>query len=421
MPRHRLLVSTTVLAALALLAVSCTDEPLERPEVRTDPVCPNQQFGCVELGPDDPIRIGTVLVTSGENASLGKDAQNGAHLAGDFLSRPRELLGHRIRWAHRDDACGHSFRPFPSTTLAVIGPSCGSTAAGYLDVLFSEKGIVLISPLYSGPALTDPLTHQPFAFRTMHNDRIQGHAMADFAFNVVEARRAATIDDGSPYSVALEEAFAQTFRRLGGTIAAETDVQQGDVDLLPLLRDLAIRNIDFLYLPIFLSQGGLIAEQARTISRLRSTTLAGADGLFTPDFVEAAGAENAEGIYVSSPDIFTFRTNNFYTERVLPAYERRFGKNVFDFPRAYAFDAATLVFQAIEKVAIETSDGGLLIPRTGIRDALVSTREFPGITGTLTCNENGDCQPEAPISIYQIRNGAFGQPVFRQTFRLEDV
>jgi branched-chain amino acid transport system substrate-binding protein len=420
MPRRRLLVPITVLTALALLVFSCTDELPARREVLAPPVCPDRQFGCVEVGPSDPIRIGTLLVTSGENAAFGTDTRNGALLAADFLSRPGNLLGHRVRWIHRDDACGHPFRPFPRKIVAVIGPSCASAAAGYADVMFSEKGIVLISPFLSGPALTDPLTHQPFFFRTMHNDRIQGHAMADFAFDVVGGRRAATIADGSPYSVALGEAFAQTFRRLGGTIAAEKDMQRGDVDLLPLLRDLAARDIDFLYVPIFVAEGGLIAEQARTIPELRRVSLAAADALFTPDFVEAAGTDNAEGIYVSSPDILAFRTNHFYRERVLPAYERRFGNELFDFPRAYSFDAATLVFHAIEKVSIETSDGGLLIPRTGIRDALAATRAFPGLTGTLSCNESGDCQPEARISIYQIHNGAFGRPVFRQTFRLEE-
>jgi hypothetical protein len=49
-------------------------------------------------------------------------------------------------------------------------------------------------------------------------------------------------------------------------------------------------------------------------------------------------------------------------------------------------------------------------------------KNFAGVTGMLTCNENGDCQPESRIAIYSIHEGAFfDEPSFTSDVRLEDL
>ena len=72
-----------------------------------------------------------------------------------------------------------------------------------------------------------------------------------------------------------------------------------------------------------------------------------------------------------------------------------------------------MILAAIEEVAID-QDGTLYIPRTALKDALFATTDFPGITGTLTCNENGDCQPSATIAVVQVEGGAFTDAVYSE-------
>lgn len=79
-------------------------------------------------------------------------------------------------------------------------------------------------------------------------------------------------------------------------------------------------------------------------------------------------------------------------DEFLSRYRERFGSEPSTLHAAYGFDSANLVFQAIKEAAILTPDDRLLIPRTGLRDALFATRDFPGATGMLTCRQNGDCQ-----------------------------
>jgi ABC-type branched-subunit amino acid transport system substrate-binding protein len=51
----------------------------------------------------------------------------------------------------------------------------------------------------------------------------------------------------------------------------------------------------------------------------------------------------------------------------------------------------TMILAAIEKVGVEGEDGTLTIDRGALREALYATADFDGLTGTLTCDENGDC------------------------------
>ena len=95
---------------------------------------------------------------------------------------------------------------------------------------------------------------------------------------------------------------------------------------------------------------------------MADTILAGADGYFTPDWLEAAG-DAAEGHYHSGPDLAF--SGDFYEAEFLPAYQEISGEeatiSVF---HAHAFDAYNMIAQAIEAVAI-TEDGTTVHPAHG--------------------------------------------------------
>jgi len=51
-----------------------------------------------------------------------------------------------------------------------------------------------------------------------HNDKVQGAVAAEFAIKKLNIKKAATVHDGSPYAEQLAAVFAETFKKLGGTI-----------------------------------------------------------------------------------------------------------------------------------------------------------------------------------------------------------
>lgn len=371
-------------------------------------VCNADQFKCVKYGPSDPINLGTSLAITGANSSLGLDSQYGVKVA---IALKGKLLGHDIKETDTDDGCSadggtssaNQLKADP-TIVAVIGTSCSSSGVKAAEIL-SQSGIMLVSPSNTAPSLTDPATHQPFYARTAHNDKIQGAAMAEFACTVLKVKSAATIHDGSPYAQQLQAVFADNFKsKCSGTVTAQEAITVGQTDFNSVLTKIAAGKPDLLYYPIFVAEGALITQQAKQTAGLENTILAGADGIQTPDFLKAAGSA-ADNMYMSGPDLAF--SGDFYEKTFIPKYKEVSGESApISVFHAHAYDAANMIFAAIEKVALKDADGNLYIPRTALKDAIFATKDFQGITGSLTCNSDGDCA-NAKISVVQVKNGKF--------------
>ncbi|MEZ4644207.1 MAG: branched-chain amino acid ABC transporter substrate-binding protein [Chloroflexota bacterium] len=362
-------------------------------------------LGCVEVAPDDPIIIASALVITGPNEQLGLDSQYGVEIAIDFYG---DVLGHEVQLQPEDDGCSAeggqtSAQKIVSNPqiVGVIGTSC-SGAGVPASKIVSDAGYIMISPSNTSPALTDPETHEAGYLRTAHNDKVQGRAMAEYAYNVLGVRKAAAIHDGDPYTEGLASVFRDSFTELGGEIVAFEAEAPDATNVEPLLTTVAAAGPEFIYYPVFVSLGGLITKTARDIDALDGVYLAAADGVQSPDFLEAAGSA-AEGMYVSGPDL-SF-TNETY-DRFLSTYQEKYGTEPLSVFHAHAFDATTLLLKAIEEVAQEGDDGTLLIGRQALRDKLFATSGYQGITGTLTCNEYGDCA-DPKIAVSEVKDGAF--------------
>ena len=398
--------------------------------------CDTVDFGCVEVASGAPITIGTLLAISGDTASLGQDSQDGAALAIDYLdgkldATDGQLLGHDVVLSNEDDLCSAEGGQAGATALAadpkivaVIGTSCSSAALGVADTILSDKGILLISPSNTNPALTAEGTHQPFYLRTAHNDKIQGAIVSDFVYTKQGITTAATINDESPYADGLAEAFRNNFEAAGGSITSVEAINSGDTDFKPLLTSIAQKNPGALYFPDFNPACALIAKQAAEI--MPDTLLIGSDGCLATDFLETAGSA-ANGVFASSPDLSVFANGDFYKNEFIPAYKDQFGTAPTSVFHAHAFDAMNILFEALKKAAIDNGDGSLTIPRQALRDAIFATSGWDGITGTITCTELGDCATEVTIGIFQapgwpVEGGSGNQdPVFSETKTLDEV
>ena len=406
---------SAILGVMLLILAACSNSGGGSPSGSAvssgkDPnaVCQADSFGCVKYGPNDPINLGTALVITGANSSLGLDSQYGVKVA---IALKGKVLGHDVKETYTDDGCSADGGTAAAnqlkaddTIVAVVGTSCSSAGVNAAEIL-SQSGILLVSPSNTAPSLTDPSTHQPFYARTAHNDKIQGAAMADFACTVLKVKSAATINDGSPYAAQLQQVFADNFKtKCSGNVTAQEAITVGQTDFNSVLTKIAAGKPDLLYYPIFVAEGALITQQAKQTAGLEKTILAGADGIQTPDFLSAAGSA-AEGMYMSGPDLAF--SGNFYEQTFLPKYKEISGENApISVFHAHAFDATNMIFAAIEKVALTDADGNLYIPRTALKNAFLATKDYAGITGKLTCNPDGDCA-NAKISVVQVTNGKF--------------
>ena len=360
-------------------------------------------LGCVEVGPNEAVNIAYMLTISGPTAFLGEDSRGGIEIA---IADYGDVLGHSVNLIGEDSMCSAEGGQAAAqrvasndTILGAIGTSCSSAGEAALPII-SSANMVMISPSNTAPTLTrlpaDGGTWQAGYYRTAHNDEFQGRVAAEYAFNELGARTAATIHDGSPYADGLQRVFVNTFLELGGDVVFEGSVNVGDTDMRPILTNVAAEAPDVLYFPIFEPEGNFIADQSREISGLENTTLMGADGLLSESFPQNTGPA-AIGMYLSGPYI----EGNTYQE-FLTKWSDEFGGTPPSGFHAHAYDATIMLLQAIESVAQQADDGTLLIGRQALRDALSATSNHSGLTGNLTCGETGDCATGEALGIYLI-------------------
>jgi len=282
----------TAAPTAAATAAAATEVPAT-PEVTT--ACEDDQYGCVTVGANEPIRVAYMMVLSGADASLGNDTKYGVEIAID--DKGGTLLGHQIELVGEDTLCsaegGQTAAQKLSTDpklVAVVGTSCSSEARAALPVMCAA-GIPMISASNTAPDLTaaDRPADYWCYMRTAHNDLVQGAAMAKFAYDSLGVRKAATIHDGSLYADKLQQVFAEEFTKMGGTITAQEATTPETVDMKPMLTRIAATGPEFIYYPIFIAAGGNITAQAKEVPGLETVKLSGADGIFSPDFLKAAG------------------------------------------------------------------------------------------------------------------------------------
>ena len=429
MKRLSLLLVMLLLAALALVAcqpTGGTNAPVEEAPVEEAPVdeaAPTDEappaeedmgamectdaIGCVEIAAGDPIQIASALVISGPNADLGLDSQHGVEIA---LSRRGDVLGHSVELIAEEDGCnaeggqtaGNKIVANPQI-VGAIATSCSGAGVPMAQII-SDAGYVMISPSNTSPALTDPAqAFKPGYLRTAHNDLIQGAAMADYAYDVLGVTKAAAIHDGDPYTEGLAKAFSDAFEAKGGEMVAFEAEAADATNVEPLLTTVAAAGPEFLYYPVFIPLGSLITNTAKNISGLEDVYLAAADGVQSPSFLENT-VDTSEGMFVSGPDLAF--SNTFYQDEFLPMYMEMFGTEPTAPFHAHAYDATMMLLNAIETVAQQDADGNLLIGRQALRDALYATSGYEGITGTLTCDEFGDCA-DPKISVSEVQGGEF--------------
>lgn len=384
-------------AATAAPADAATAAPAPAACECTDPK------GCVTVGASDPVRVGWMMVVSGADATLGLDSRFGAEIA---ASDRGTIAGHEIELVGEDDLCSAEGGQTASQKMsadgqltAVIGTSCSSAARAAIPVMCGA-GIPMISASNTAPDLTAEDRPEDYScyMRTAHNDLVQGAAMAEFAYGQ-GYRKAATVHDGSLYAEQLQQVFADKFAELGGEIVAQEAVDPLATDMKPMLTRVAAVEPDFFYLPIFVAAGGQVVRQAKEVPGMEDVPLAGADGIFSPDFLRAAG-DAALGMYHSSPDFSLFGEAYPAMLEKYKALEPQAPLSAF---HAHAYDAFNIIANSVEAVAQKCDDGSLLIGRQALRDAMIGTKDYVGITGTLTCTATGDCA-DPKIAVYETMN-----------------
>ena len=371
-------------------------------------------LGSVTVESGEDIQIRSLQALSAGVEFLGVPNQRGVELAIiDFGA----IEGHSVTiGTGLDDICSAEGGSQAAQTIVsdedvvgVIGTSCSGAAQAAMP-LISDAGLVMISSSNTSSVLTSDLTgtagsdyHEGY-YRTAHNDAFQGAAAATFVIENLGLTRVALIHDGDPYTNGLTKAFEKNFTEMGGTITVHTAVAADDVDMGPVLAEVAASNPELLFFPIFPPAGTPLLQQAASVDGMENVVMMGADGLSVEDFM---ALPESEGMYFSGPNTqFGPENKNEATgktgEEFLAAYDAAYGEAPSADFWAHSYDATTMLLTAIAEVGVVDGDK-LHIDRLALREALSATSGFGGIIGSITCDEFGDCGVPI-IAVFQHNN-----------------
>jgi branched-chain amino acid transport system substrate-binding protein len=188
----------------------------------------------------------------------------------------------------------------------------------------------------------------------------------------------------------LTESFSKAFTALGGEIVLDAAINKGEIEMGPVLTAVIHSQAQLLFFPLFQAEGINVLRQARALPALDSTLLISDGALIEKSFLQEAG-ELAKGMCFVGPS----DPKGPVVDQLAAAYEKKYEEKPTVSYYLSAYDAADLLFHAIEKVAIREKDGTLYIGRKALREQLYNISYFKGVTGTLNCNQFGDCTRSA--------------------------
>jgi branched-chain amino acid transport system substrate-binding protein len=381
-----------LLALLALAVVACSDDA--EPAAGTS-------LGSVVVAEGEAIQIRALLYTSGAGGT-GVANLRAVRLAVEHYG-PIAGFDVHVGVPLNDRCSSDGGRGAAETILAdadvvgVIGTSC-SVAAVEAAPLLTGAGMVMISPTTSSPTLTSDLAGNPSEhyhagyYRTAHNDLHQGAAVAHFLRHEHGIGTAAAVHTGDVYTRSLAEAFAAAFERLGGEVSAVRQVSRVETDMAPALAGIALGSPEALFLPVSGTVGESIVAQAPDVAGMEDVLLIAPDGLLSDDFMMLP---ETEGLFFSGPAIDFGDNRNESTgksaARILADYEDSYGVLPNSAFWGHAYDATTLLLEAIEASSEEVYAAGLRIDRAALRGHLDGVADYSGVIGNISCDGFGDC------------------------------
>ncbi|MBZ4416569.1 ABC transporter substrate-binding protein [Myxococcus sp. RHSTA-1-4] len=345
--------------------------------------------------PTDPnaLRIGVLGSLTGGEATYGISARNGILLALQEANAEGGVKGKKLdarvydSQGRPEEAAQAATRLITQDKVALILGDTGSSATLAVAEKAQAAGVPVITPSATNPEVTQKGDN---IFRVCFIDPFQGLVMAKFARDNLKLDTVAVLrDNKSAYSIGLADTFVKAFTERGGKVVADESYSKGDTDFRAQITAIKKAKPQGVYVPGYYSDAGIIARQVRELGL--TAPLLGGDGWGSDKLFELGGSA-VDGSYFSnhySPDNPEPRTQKFIAN-----YKAAYG-TVPDAIAALGYDAARVAVEALKK-APDTSGPAL-------RQALAATKDFPGVTGTLSLDANRN--PVKSAVVLKVANG----------------
>jgi len=360
--------------------------PASAPESKADERKPDAPGG-------DTILIGEYGSLTGSEATFGQSTHNGIMLAIEEINQAGGVKGKKIEVKTYDDQ-GKSQEAGTVVTrlitedkvVAILGEVASSLSIAGGRVA-QQYGVPMVSPSSTNPQVTQI---GDMIFRVCFIDPYQGFVMAKFTRESLKLGKVAVLyDQGQAYSKGLKDDFIKSFKEMGGEIVSEQAYTGGDQDFSAQLTTIKGTQTEAIFLPGYYTDVGNVALQARKLGV--NATLLGGDGWDSAKLTEIGG-EAIEGAYYSNH--YSHEEQRPEVQEFVKKYQAKFSQ-VPDGLAALGYDSARLLAEAMGR---SPSLGG-----KDLAAALAATRDFKGVTGTISIDADRNAKKSAVI--LQVKSG----------------
>ena len=362
---------------------------------------------------DGEIDIAFIGNTTGDYAQYGIPVRNAVMLYFDQLNAAGGINGKKVVVKEYDDK-GDGVEAVNAYNLAkengitaVIGSVLTGATIGLADATYEDNmpQITASATATGVTVMEDTGEVRTNVFRACFIDPFQGQKMADYAVEKLGAKTAAIFyETGSDYSEGLKNAFVVEAERMGLEIVDTEAFATGDKDFKAQMTNIASKNPDIVFCPIYYGEAGLAIQAARQAGC--TATFLGGDGFGSVQ--DYASAEELEGsVYCSGYAPGTEDVAQFEKD-----YCETFG--VEEVPNMFAplaYDASMIMAYGLKAAEDAGLEAGTDEYKQAVIDAIKTMDGVKGITGTYSFDS--DNNPIKSVAIIELTGG---EEVFKEMF-----
>ena len=326
---------------------------------------------------DKLIKIGGLFPMSGPGAYFGAQDKQGIELAIEQFNKAG-VNGYKLEVKFEDSACS----PLPATQaakrlleqykpLVVVGEECSDATLAVMPVMEQAK-VPLLNAGSSSIKITDP--GNPWTFRIMPNEVMQGVDIATHAYKRLNARTAVLLYENTNAGIGNAKVFGDTFKSLGGQILADIGFGRDVNDFTSIAtRITGLGKVDVI--PTYTLEGqGLRITQA--LAQAGVTKGGGGQSIQLGTIWLPFGFEQKAG-KASLGYVRIVQFDPTDKREVVQDFIRTFKAKYNQDPthiNAHAFDQILLIADVVRRGATDAQS---------VRDIMAGTKNFSGVTGSV--------------------------------------
>src|SRR5262245_58832149 len=369
--------------------------------------------------PKGKLRIYTSWPMQGAMIPEGTGMKNGVDMA--IAEAGGVVAGYRLELINLDDASpqtgkwdgaveAENANKAVADPLAIVYIGTYNSGAAKVSIPINNRAhMAQITPANTYPGLTrkngaapgEPEIYRPLGFvnyfRVPPPDDIQGSVGAKWA-KQRGAKKVYILNDQELYGKGIADVFEAAAKKLGLQVAANEGIDWKQSDQKPVLTKIRASGADLVYQAAVIETGAqLVIRQMKDLGLVaaRGVRYMGPDGLYEDELLKAATCDAVMAVdfhmtFASLP----FEKMKAIGAKTYETYKAKYGKEPTGYA-LYAAESGRIAVEGIKRAASQIDKAkDITEKREAVRQAIANIKNFEGLNGKWSFDENGDTTSE---------------------------